>query len=256
MIESPPGFGVQSAAQQAADSNGFRIERGVEGGWIKFRSATAPGAIWIGGAGPHGPWFLAIEKSSVAREFADQTEQGLAGPGALRLSFATGRALHEAVGRVYRLAISLPDAPLNQFEQATAALPRTTEAERLVVQRVGQDIFREALMNYWDRRCPLTGIAEPALLRASHIVPWAVCEDDAQRLDVHNGLLLSSLWDAAFDSGLVSFADDGLPLVSAALSAEAKKGLALESVGPIPRLTGPHRSALRWHRIRHGFDLS
>ena len=29
-----------------------------------------------------------------------------------------------------------------------------------------------------------------------------------QRLDVHNGLLLSALWDAAFDQGLVSFADE------------------------------------------------
>ena len=63
-------------------------------------------------------------------------------------------------------------------------------------------------MDYWGGRCPITGITEPALLRASHIVPWADC-DDAQRLDVHNGLLLSALWDAAFDTGLVSFADDG-----------------------------------------------
>jgi len=37
-------------------------------------------------------------------------------------------------------------------------------------------------------------------LRASNIIPWAGC-DDAQRLDVHNGLLLSGLWDAAFDAG-------------------------------------------------------
>ena len=73
-----------------------------------------------------------------------------------------------------------------------------TEAERLVIQRIGQDVFRDALMAYWGGRCPLTGITEPGLLRASHIVPWADCTD-AQRLDVHNGLLLSALWDAAFD---------------------------------------------------------
>jgi predicted restriction endonuclease len=50
-------------------------------------------------------------------------------------------------------------------------------------------------------------------LRASHIVPWADC-DDEQRLDIHNGLLLSALWDGAFDQGLVSFADDGAVLAS------------------------------------------
>ena len=50
---------------------------------------------------------------------------------------------------------------------------RTTEAERLVVQRIGQNIFRAALMDYWGGRCPITGITDPELLRASHIVPWA-----------------------------------------------------------------------------------
>ena len=64
-------------------------------------------------------------------------------------------------------------------------------------------------MQYWNGPCPLSGIAEPELLRASHIVPWAACESDAERLDVHNGLLLSALWDAAFDKGLTSFADGG-----------------------------------------------
>jgi HNH endonuclease len=44
-------------------------------------------------------------------------------------------------------------------------------------------------MDYWGARCPITGITDPALLRASHIVPWAEC-GDAQRLDVHNGLLV------------------------------------------------------------------
>jgi predicted restriction endonuclease len=80
-----------------------------------------------------------------------------------------------------------------------------------VVQRIGQDVFRDALMDYWGGRCQLTGITDAALLRALHIVPWAECSDE-QRLDVHNGLLLSALWDAAFDKGLVSFADNGTPL--------------------------------------------
>ena len=88
---------------------------------------------------------------------------------------------------------------------------RRSPGGRLVIQRIGQDVFRQALMDYWGGRCPLTGITEPALLRAPHIIPWADCTD-AQRLDVHNWLLLSALWDAAFDQGLVSFADDGAVL--------------------------------------------
>jgi hypothetical protein len=72
--------------------------------------------------------------------------------------------LHAALDRVYKLAVSLPDAPLTRFQLKTAGLPRTTEAERLVVQRIGQDVFRGALIDYWGGRCPLTGITDPALL--------------------------------------------------------------------------------------------
>ena len=64
--------------------------------------------------------------------------------------------------RVYELGVSLPDAPLEEFKAKTANLPRTTEAERLIVQRIGQDIFRDRLMDYWQGRCPLTGITDPA----------------------------------------------------------------------------------------------
>ncbi len=160
--------------------------------------------------------------------------------------------LHAALDRIYKLAISLPDAPLERFRKATANMPRSTEAERLVVQRVGQDLFRDALLDYWGRLCPITGITEPGLLRASHIVPWAECTDE-KRLDVHNGLLLSALWDAAFDRGLVSFADDGTVLASDKLGSKEREALGL---GSGPRLAGlreQHCANLAQHRIRNGF---
>ena len=113
--------------------------------------------------------------------------------------------LHELVREMWRLARALPLAPLREFEKQTRGLPRATEAERLVVQRVGQDVFRAALMDYWGGRCAVTGCAEPLLLRASHIKPWALCATDAERLDVKNGLLLAAHLDAAFDCGLIDF---------------------------------------------------
>ena len=113
--------------------------------------------------------------------------------------------LHELVREMWRLAPALPQAPLRAFEKQTRGLPRATEAERLVVQRVGQDVFRAALMDYWGGRCAITGCAEPLLLRASHIKPWARCATDAERLDVKNGLLLAAHLDAAFDAGLIDF---------------------------------------------------
>jgi predicted restriction endonuclease len=120
-----------------------------------------------------------------------------------------------------------------------------------VIQRIGQDVFREALMDYWGGRCPLTGITEPALLRASHIRPWAECTDE-QRLDVHNGLLLSALWDAAFDRGLISFADDGTVLPSPKLGAEARGALGLSTAPRLAGLRDEHRANLAVHRARSG----
>jgi hypothetical protein len=225
--EDPPGFVVRTEAQKAASDNGFRLERGVEsGGWLRYASTTAPGEIWIAGVPPRGPWLLSIDHPGVVAELASLPLAPLSGPGLATFAFDVLTALHHTLDRVYKLGVSLPDAPLARFRARTAGLAQTTEAERLAVQRIGQDIFRAALMDYWGGRCPITGVTDPALLRASHIVPWAEC-DDAQRLDVHNGLLLSALWDAAFDAGLVSFADDGSVLVRPDLGPAARTALAM-----------------------------
>jgi hypothetical protein len=255
MIQSPPGFIVRTEAQQAGWDHGFRLERGINGGWIGYASTTARGEVWIGAAGDKGPWFLALTHPGVIAEFGPPTAPAAIGRQAW--VFATTLELHRAIDRAYRLGLSLPDAPLQTFATQTKGLPKTTEAERLVVQRIGQDIFRGALMQYWNGRCPLTGIEDPALLRASHIVAWADCDDDAHRLDVHNGLLLSALWDAAFDRGLVSFADDGAVLVSDRLSRLAQQALSVATASPILGLTDKHRANLARHREVFGpFDTT
>jgi hypothetical protein len=109
------------------------------------------------------------------------------------------------------------------------------------------------LLAYWGGRCPLSGITDPQLLRASHIVPWAKCETDEKRLDVHNGLLLSAHWDAAFDAGLVSFADDGTAVASPRLTTDAAAALGLNKANKLNGLTGAYRTNLAWHRSLHGF---
>jgi len=251
-LENPPGSVVRIEAQKAATDHGFRLERGIENGWLHYGSTTARGSLWIASASSQGPWLISIDHSGVAAEIGELLPSPVSGPGLASYMFATLAQLYAALDRVYKLSISLPDAPLARFQVKTAGLPRTTEAERLVVQRIGQDVFRNALMDYWGGRCPLTAITDPALLRASHIIPWSDC-DDAQRLNVHNGLLLSALWDAAFDCGLVSFADDGTPRASLKLSETARIALGFDAVPPLRGLQDAHRANLAQHRMRHGF---
>src|SRR6516164_9355259 len=146
-LENPPGSVVRIEAQKAAADNGFRVERGIENGWLHYGSTTAPGSLWIASASSQGPWLISIDHSGVAAEIGALLPSPVPGPGLATFAFATLAQLYAALDRVYKLAVSLPDAPLARFQVKTAGLPRTTEAERLVVQRIGQDIFREALMD-------------------------------------------------------------------------------------------------------------
>jgi len=246
MLESPQSFVVREECQKAASQNGFRRILGEEAGWAAFGSTTAKGAIYLAAAAPSGPWYLALDHLGVIREL-NLPEVSLPGPGRARFVFEVLGALYLALHRTYELGVSLPDAPLQEFERRVANLPRITEAERLIVQRIGQDVFRDRLIDYWQGRCPLTGISDRALLRASHIIPWADCQTDAERLDVHNGLLLSALWDAAFDRALVTFDDEGKPELSPSLSEQARDELRWNS--PIT-LTDEHRWRLARHRER------
>jgi hypothetical protein len=251
--ENPPGFVVRTEAQKAAWDNGYRLERGIENGWLHYSSTTSPGSIWIAGVSGVGQWLLSLDHSGVAAEVGAVPLSPAPGPGLATFVFTNLTELHAALDRVYRLAVSLPEAPLDRFRAKTASLPRTTEAERLVIQRIGQNIFRDALIDYWGGRCPMTGITERALLRASHVKPWADCSDP-ERLDVHNGLLLSALWDAAFDRGLVSFADEGSVLISPRLGEKEREALGLARPLLLHGLRDAHRANLALHRSLHGFE--
>ncbi len=243
---TPQPFVIREECEKAAWEHGFRRVLGEADGWTAFGSTTAQGTIWLAAESTQGPWILGLDHPGVISELA-LPSANIVGPGMERYSFSTLTALYAILPRLYQLSTSLPDAPLKTFHQQTAKLPQTTEVERLVIQRIGQDIFRASLMDYWQGRCPLTGITDPALLRASHIVPWSECTDDSQRLDVHNGLLLSALWDAAFDRALVTFDDNGKPEFSPKLSDAARQALHCEQ--PIP-LSVQHRQHLTAHRER------
>src|SRR5437660_1324062 len=137
-IENPPGFILRTEAQKAAWENGYRLERGGEAGWLRYASTTAPGSIWIAAESGQGSWFLSLDHSGVAAEIGSLLVAPLSGPGVVTIALPNLAELHRSLDRVYRLAVSLPEVPLERFKARTASLPRTTEAERLVIQRIGQ----------------------------------------------------------------------------------------------------------------------
>jgi len=56
--------------------------------------------------------------------------------------------------RAAELYSSLPDNPLEQYKKKLETISNAeiekTEAERLIRERVGQDVYRNALLKYWD----------------------------------------------------------------------------------------------------------
>lgn len=168
-------------------------------------------------------------------------------------------ALAQLLRRAAELAHALPnqaaqdfDATLKQeLEQLPAAL-MGTEIERMVRQRVGQQAFRSAMLDYWGGACAVTGLAMPEVLRASHAKPWAECVSDAERLDVFNGFLLSANLDALFDRFLISFSSAGELLVSSSISDESRLNLGLDKTLHLRWLAKEHLPYLQFHREKFG----
>lgn len=86
-----------------------------------------------------------------------------------------------------------------------------TEKKRVINGRMNQASFRDYVMQLWNGKCCVTGSEK--LLVASHIKPWRE-STDRERIDPYNGLLLSPVYDKAFDRGLITFGESGAICIS------------------------------------------
>jgi putative restriction endonuclease len=243
---------IASRLQKAATDNGFDRELGRDGDWLAFASTQCPLRVWLGAFGD-AAFLAAFSQQNVARalgEYGTPIAAPIPKDAVDGLTAPDVPALHRLLRRAFQLSKALPNELLHMFEKQVAMLPRTTEAERLVILRVGQNLFREGLLDLWEGRCAVTGLTVSALLRASHIKPWADCETDAERLDVYNGILLAPHLDAAFDRGFITVTDDGSIVVSDALEADARATLGLDRPLRVLGLADAHRAYLPWHRDR------
>jgi putative restriction endonuclease len=79
-------------------------------------------------------------------------------------------------------------------------------ALRAVKQRLHQASFREAVITAYDGRCALSGLPEPLLLDAAHII--ADKNEEFGQPVVPNGIPLSKIHHAAFDAHLIGIDPD------------------------------------------------
>lgn len=143
-----------------------------------------------------------------------------------------------------------------KYEREMRDIPESVMGEdklRQVKTRVNQNVFRKIVLANYDGKCALTGIDLTELLVASHIIPWA--ENEQERLNPENGICLSSLYDNAFDKGLISFTNDKRVIFSVRLKANVGKEYYAKYFQPVenatlvtPRKYHINPQFLEWHR--------
>lgn len=130
-------------------------------------------------------------------------------------------------------------------EDASALDEPNTDGTATIRTRIGQQRFRNALVEYWEG-CALSGVQFPEILKASHIKPWKDATH-AERLDPFNGVLLSPTYDALFDRGYISFGDDGRVLLSDSAKRFASE-LGLSDGMRLRKIDERHKKYLHIHR--------
>ena len=239
---------LRNRLEKSALDQGFSISLGESNGWLVFQAHAVPTRLVLS-ADTEGRYLVGTSHRGVGSELSDELQTApITHDGFDCFIAPSSSELFRIIGRIWSLARSLPNEPLAEFERLLKEEPLTTEVERLRKERIGQNVFRSALMDYWEKSCAVTGVKNPTLLRASHIVPWATCESDEERLNVHNGLLLVATLDAAFDAGLVSFNDDGRILISKNLSEEDQISSGIGHHMRLTRMNDEVRQRLNWHR--------
>ena len=220
---------------------------------IVLASALHRARMNIVQANPKGTgWYITLPSGNLEAELAKTTSRS---PDTGQFQAANEASLCFLMAHAARLARSLPDEPHVRFEKAVsnelATVPSNfarTEIERLVRQRVGQDIYRESLLDYWGGACAVTGIAVPGLLRASHAKPWAECANDNERLNVFNGFLLTAHLDALFDRHLMTFSTTGEALFAKEITPSILASLGLKRPVNLRWLRDDHEVFLAYHR--------
>ena len=113
-------------------------------------------------------------------------------------------------------------------------------------RRDGQLQYKQGLYAQF-KHCPFTKIDDERLLIASHIKPWAVCENN-EKTNLSNGMILSPLFDKLFDRGFISFDNEGQLIISDWLSQENKNRIDFTYSIEDLHLTPERLDFLEYHR--------
>ena len=121
-----------------------------------------------------------------------------------------------------------------------------TERDEIIKARIGQGLFRNKLINYWQG-CSISTFSHFDLLIASHIKPWKD-SDNSERINVYNGLLLLPNFDRLFDRGYISFKNNGRIIYSNYIDNNDRHLLGMDNNLRLTKINDYHIPFLTYHR--------
>jgi hypothetical protein len=238
--------GVPALVAKALVDTGYDLLLPADDGWVAAAISGSAGRILVQAA--DNGVLLALPESTMAHRIGLEPTAARVPQEMASVGIAHGAMqLYEALRLLHSLQTHPASGLSARVEARLAGIPET-ERTREVRQRIGQDVFRDALMDLWQGRCAVTGIPfPPELLRASHAKPWAVATD-SERLDPFNGLLLATHLDAMFDSGLIGFGEGGHVVCSSQLDPVVRTHFDITKNSRLRSIAPGHIPYLVWHR--------
>lgn len=242
--------------EKVGHDNGFEYVLPGDAQHVALASARHPERVRVAVVGQGFEACIDSGSATLAQELARTFVEST--PGLASFVLQSEAMLARWMLRTAALSQALANQTVKAFEQQVqvelaelaSAADQNTEVLRMVRQRVGQQAYRQAMLGYWGGACSVTGLTLQPVLRASHAKPWAECDDDAERLDVFNGLLLAPHLDALFDQFLISFDEQGHLLIAQQLDAAACSVLGLHSGMCMRWVAKEHQCYIAYHRYK------
>lgn len=224
-------------------------------GWItdpKMHADTSGGCVLYPDPSSRVTSIDVVWDTSVTRHYKDVSAVTKVGGHGVQLCDVTTKLypyLLEMLQEARHRHKSDPDADEAAACRLIESSPAYSQKMRvqLGLARIGQGTFRSAVLAR-EPVCRVTEVAQPAHLVASHIKPWAACVD-GEHLDGANGLMLAPHIDHLFDTGLISFTDDGQLIAAQALDPEVMSAWHIGENTNVGKFAPDQARYLAYHRL-------
>lgn len=247
--------------EKAGHDNGFEhVLPTATDGWLWLGSARHPTEVAVQTTSGGFAATLSRCQPSLPGELTRSFPESIQAQGPMGALFVlpTEDALARWLRRTAALAQALPDQAMTDFDaQVQAALAelepgaaKSTEVLRLVRQRVGQQAFRHAMLDYWGGACAVTSVLAAGAACQPRQGLGTVRPGRAERLDVYNGFAQRELGRALFDTYLVTFDSTGTLQISELVSDVERSRLGLSNGMKLRWLDEKHKRYLEFQRSK------